>query len=329
MNKILISIILFLLLAPMACLVIPSLGNYAEVYFVPKLLMDYASNTVILMLGVGFLSLFFGVSSAILMSFFNFKGKLILKNLLFFPLAFPVYVMALVYTRSAEKMHFLHLSHVGELIFAILVMSLCFYPYVYMIVSSRLSSLVNMVALAKSMGKNPLDIIKSIIIPISRPAIMSSLFLVVMENIADFGAVQFFSIQTFTTGIYRNWFLLHNHQISALLTFILLVFVFLLVFLERLSRKNKFYNNVVYTNMFKYVEWQLTGIKAFAAFLFCGILIFLGFFFPFITIIFWTTQASIDWSKLIEIIFNTSFLSFFASVIATAISVMFVLIQRV
>ena len=37
-----------------------------------------------------------------------------------------------------------------------------------------------------------------------RPAVIAGLMLVIMETLSDFGAVDHFAIQTFTTGIFRN-----------------------------------------------------------------------------------------------------------------------------
>ena len=46
----------------------------------------------------------------------------------------------------------------------------------------------------------------SIILPAARPAIVAGLSLVAMETLAEFGAVvDFFSVNTLTTGIYNAW----------------------------------------------------------------------------------------------------------------------------
>jgi iron(III) transport system permease protein len=57
-----------------------------------------------------------------------------------------------------------------------------------------------------------------------------------METLADYGAVAYFGVQTFTTGIYRAWFSLGDRTASAQLATALLVFVAWLLLLERLSR---------------------------------------------------------------------------------------------
>ena len=45
----------------------------------------------------------------------------------------------------------------------------------------------------------------SVTLPLARPAIAAGATLMVMETLADFGAVSYFSVPTFTTGIFRTW----------------------------------------------------------------------------------------------------------------------------
>ena len=44
----------------------------------------------------------------------------------------------------------------------------------------------------------------------ARPAIIGGAALVVMESLTDYGTVDYFAIDTFTTGIYRTWDGLHD-----------------------------------------------------------------------------------------------------------------------
>ena len=62
----------------------------------------YISNTLILMVGVGFLSLIFGVSTAWVITRYDFPGKFILEWALLLPAAVPAYIIAYVYTDIFE-----------------------------------------------------------------------------------------------------------------------------------------------------------------------------------------------------------------------------------
>ncbi|MGH6944499.1 MAG: ABC transporter permease, partial [Geminicoccaceae bacterium] len=71
----------------------------------------------------------------------------------------------------------------------------------------------------------------------ARPAIAGGVALVLMETLADFGTVQYFGVSTFTTGIYRTWFALGAPTAAAQLAAVLMLFVLLVLALERWSRR--------------------------------------------------------------------------------------------
>jgi len=109
---------------------------------------------------------------------------------------------------------------------AIFVISAVLYPYVY--IAARASFLVDSGRLfeaARTLGSTPFSNFWRIVLPVSRPAIVAGLSLVVMEVLNEYGAVKYYGISTFTTGIFRAWFSLEDlqaaidHQISGRLPF--------------------------------------------------------------------------------------------------------------
>ena len=63
-----------------------------------------------------------------------------------------------------------------------------------------------------------------------------------METLAEFGAVDFFSINTLTTGIYNSWIAFDDLAFANQLSFFLLLFIFALFIIENLSRKKAKYH---------------------------------------------------------------------------------------
>lgn len=63
-----------------------------------------------------------------------------------------------------------------------------------------------------------------------------------METVSDFGVVDYFAVQTLTTGIFTVWLEGHNAGGAAQIAMVILVFVFLLAALEKTSRsRSRFY----------------------------------------------------------------------------------------
>ena len=59
---------------------------------------------------------------------------------------------------------------------------------------------------ARILGLNQYQVFYKLALPLIRPAAIGGLMLVIMETLSDFGAVDHFAIQTFTTGIFRTWY---------------------------------------------------------------------------------------------------------------------------
>ena len=89
-----------------------------------------------------------------------------------------------------------------------------------------------------------------------------------METLAEFGAVDFFSINTLTTGIYNSWIAFDDLAFANQLSFFLLLFIFALFILENLSRKNAKYHFNSKGGFKQKQKIQLSGKKAFLAFSF-------------------------------------------------------------
>lgn len=272
MRRVLFNGLVFLFFAPTFFLIFPSFTSYDLGMGSAWLLSGYVLNTLALLLGVGFLTFVFGVGSACVVTFLRFPGRNLLRTLLFFPVAVPCYIMALSYVqffgfssgfstflRGLLNVH--NVIRINSIYGAIFVMSLSFYPYVYILCLARIASAGGFVAIARSCGKSFMATMLEVVIPIARPAIVGGITLVLMEVISDFGVMQFFGLQTFVTGIYRKWFLLNDVIGASRLILFLLLFVMLMLFLERTLRSGAFYCNGA-GNCHVECYWNLEGCKA-------------------------------------------------------------------
>ena len=117
---------------------------------------------------------------------------------------------------------------------AIVVMSLVLYPYVYLLARAAfLEQCTCMLDVSRTLGRGAWASFFAIAVPLARPAIAGGVALALMEALADFGTVQYFGVDTFTTGIYRTWFALGAPAAAAQLAGVLMLFVLLVLTLER------------------------------------------------------------------------------------------------
>jgi iron(III) transport system permease protein len=120
---------------------------------------------------------------------------------------------------------------------AVLVLSFALYPYVYLLARAgwRETS-AGTYEVARSLGCGPWGLFLRVGLPIARPSIAAGLALVMMETVADYGAVHHFGVQTLTTGVFSTWLNGNNAGGAAQIAGVILLLILILVGLERAGR---------------------------------------------------------------------------------------------
>jgi iron(III) transport system permease protein len=226
----------------------------------------------------------------------RFAGCRFFEWALLLPLSAPAYLLAYTYTNMLDfygpvqrGLRFLFgWSRVEDYWFpdirslggAILMFILVLYPYVYLLARvAFLEQSVCTLEASRSLGCNPWESFLKVALPLARPGIMAGLALVLMETLNDFGTVQYFGVSTFTTGIYSTWFGMGNRIGAAQLAAFLMLFVLILILLERWSRRQARY----YQTSSRYHQlprYSLTSWRAWLAGFFCFFPLAFGFLLP-------------------------------------------------
>ena len=253
-------LISFVVLIPILTVFSSFFENTSNYYEVLKntFLKEYILNSITLLISVLILTFLFGTGSAYLVSFYKFPGSDFFKWALILSFAVPPYIYAYSLTAFFENYGtaFTVLTFIfGEANYnknipkfdgmtgAILSISFSLYAYVYILArASFLYQSQNLIDLGKNLGFSKLKSFYRVILPAARPAIVAGLSLVAMETLAEFGAVDFFSINTLTTGIYNSWIAFDDLAFANQISFFLLLFIFLLFVLEKLSRRKAKYH---------------------------------------------------------------------------------------
>ena len=306
-------------------------SNFSEILR-NTFLFEYIYNSIVLLVGVLFLTFIIGVGCAYLVSFYDFPGVNFFKWALILSFAVPPYIYAYSLTAFFENYGtaFTILKFIfgegnyNKLIYkfdamegAILSLSFSLFAYVYILTrASFFYQSQNMIDLGKNLGFSKVKSLFSIIIPSARPAIVAGLSLVAMETLADFGAVDFFGISTLTTGIYNSWLSFDDLAFANQLSFYLLIFIFGLFVLENLSRKKAKYHSPTKGGFKKKEKYNLFGWKSFFAFFACFFVLFLSFIFPLSQMLYWTIIFPKNFIDLnfIELSINTLYLVILSSI---------------
>jgi len=312
-------------------------SNYYQV-LKDTFLLEYIFNSIVLLICVLVLTFLIGTTCAYLVSFYKFPLSEFFKWSLILSFAVPPYIYAFSLTAFFENYgtaftiltnlfgegtYNKHIPKFDGVLGAILSMSFSLYAYVYIL--SRASFLYqsqNLIDLGKSLGFSKFKALYSLIIPAARPAIVAGLSLVAMETLAEFGAVDFFSINTLTTGIYNSWITFDDLAFSNRLSFFLLIFIFSLFVIENLSRKRAKYHFNTKGGFKQKEKIKLRGKKAYFAFTFCFLVFFLSFLFPLSQMLYWTIKfpENLFDIDLITLTLNTLYLVVLSSFVLIVFS---------
>jgi iron(III) transport system permease protein len=279
----------------------------------------YVFNSLGLMLGVGAGTIVIGVGTAWLVTMCRFWGSRSLEWLLLLPLAAPAYILAYVYTELLEYYSPLQAGlrglfgwasaadywfpNVRSLPGAILMLTLVLYPYIYLLVRvAFLEQSVCTLEASRALGCNPWQSFWRVALPLARPAIAAGTSLALMETLSDFGTVQFFGVETFTTGIYRTWFGMGERIAASQLAACLMGFILALILIERWFRlRAKYYQNGSIDP--RVPRYALKGMRGAIAFFLCALPILLGFVIPALTLL----QMTLEYW---DVTFNARFWNF-------------------
>ena len=314
-----------------------STSNYYEI-LKNTFLIEYIFNSVSLLISVLIFTFLLGTATAYLVSFYKFPGSNFFKWALILSFAVPPYIYAYSLTAFFENYgtaftilkslfgdanYNKSIPKFDGMFGAIISISFSLFAYVYILVrASFLYQSQNLIDLGKNLGFSKFKSFYKIILPAARPAIVAGLSLVAMETLAEFGAVDFFSINTLTTGIYNSWITFDDLAFANRISFFLLLFIFSLFVLENLSRRKAKYHFNTRGGFKQKNKLKLSGNKSFLAFVFCFFVFFMSFLFPLSQMLYWTLKfpENLFDLQITELLLNTLYLVFLSSLVLIVFS---------
>jgi len=278
-----------------------------------------AKETLILCGGSMLGALLLGLPPAWVLAKRNFWGQSIVGTLLVLPLAIPAYILALLTTDLKESRiplllkirakhgidTYLLAEEISRYGILIIIFSVVLYPYVFLAARSAfMGNLKNLSEASLSLKRSRWHTFWRIQLPLARPALVTSLFLVCMEVLNDYGAVHHFGFSTFTVELFRTWFSLGELEVAQRLACWILGGVLVIMWLERIQRgRRKFTQQRQHTKPSR----SIPNIFEFIA---LGTPVILGLFIPLYLLIHWMILSAknldTDMTKtLVSSLFNS------------------------
>ena len=303
----------------------------SAIYLFENLLFEYSVNTIYLIVLTSFFSLIIGVIPAWFISNYKFFGRRFLDLILYLPLAIPTYIMAFTYSEILSftgpfkiTYDFLQIEVLG------VILAFSLYPYIYSV--SRISFSLfgsRYYDMAKNLGLNGYKTLVKVVLPLSKPAIFSGLFLVVMEVLNEYGAVKYFGVNTYTIGIFRSWGPMNDSGAAIQLSSILLFIVAFLFFIEKYFNQSKRFSFPKNSELSTINRPKL--ITKFLIYFVCLMPIILAFVVPvlFNVVNIISSFDKINFERLLNLTFNSVTVSLLASILILIISTFFLYNEKI
>lgn len=275
---------------------------------------ELLSHTLILMVGVTFFSVVIGIGCAFLLERYQFCGKRFFQISMSLPLCIPAFVSCFTWISLTFRME--------GMFGAILIMTLSSLPLAYLPVTATLKRLDrSLEEVSLSLGKNRIYTFWHAIFPQLKPAIGSSILLIALHMLIEFGAVAILNYQTFTTAIFQEYEMSFDNNTAALLSAVLLSICLLLLIAESqfrgktaLSFQGKGVNR-------PYPVKPLTIYGQIGAVLFFSTLFLLSIGIPVIMLLYWlsvgsSAQEGWDWLSFADALSHSILFSALGAILA-------------
>ena len=256
----------------------------------------YLGNTLVVMGSVAVLATVVGTATAWLVVMYRFPGRRWLEWALLMPLAVPGFLGAYALVdfldfsgpvqsglrdifgwRSAQDYLFPDIRSRNGAIF---VLAASLYPYVYLLARAGFREQSGAAHdVARALGAGGWTRFWRVGLPLARPAIVAGTAIVMMETVNDFGTVDFFGVQTLTTGVFSVWLEAGNAGGAAQIATLILALIFALVALEKISRRKAKFHRMARQDR-EAAATPLSGRLGWIASLFCVLPFAAGFVLP-------------------------------------------------
>ncbi len=256
------GLIATLVALPIAGLVIPAwqrsenLWAHLAAYVLPAA----AGDTLLLLTGVGLLTIAIGTTMAWLVTAYDFPGRRLADWALLLPLAVPTYIVAYAYLDilhpvgpvqtvlrallGIDSPRDFRLPDIRSMAGCITLLGFVLYPYVYLTTRAMFAmQSANVIDAARTLGLGRRAVFFRVAVPLARPAVAVGASLALMEALNDIGASEFLGVRTLTVAIYTTWVSRSDLAGAAQIALGMLIVVVGLVLVERWARRQRRYAN--------------------------------------------------------------------------------------
>lgn len=312
--------------APLGYLVWKNLGNAGDYL---DILSDEgafapARRSLLLASTVASTSAVLGTTLAWLLIRSDLPGRRTFSVLAALPLVVPSFVgaLALLAAFAPGGLFDIGIGRPKGFTGAFVVLTLFTYPYVYLLAAARFASLpATLEEAARTLGRSPASVFRTVVLPQSRGAIAAGTLLVFLYTLSDFGAVSLLRYDTLTTRIFSSRLL--DQPASLAMSLLLAVIALVVVTAERRVQRRRIHVEAVSAG--RASARASLGLWKIPALLFVVSVVAVALVAPVVVLGQWVLRGLLDHELALVDVFQPAWNTVWISVVAGAVATSVVL----
>jgi len=187
-------------------------------------------KSVIIAISVALSSTLFGT----ILGFLLYKTNVLFRGFFKLSLLIPLFISPYILAVAWKDFFFLTLNNttlISSSLGVVIVLTTIFTPLSMLIIGSAFSNINSQLEESGFMITNLTRVITKIILPLIKPALITSFVLVFIFSISEFSVPAFLGVKVFTTEIFTQFSAFYNHSL-AILQSSLLIFICVLLLLS-------------------------------------------------------------------------------------------------
>jgi len=284
-------------------------GRFSFVYYKDIFLtLKYGkviSNSLILASITTIVSSFIGVPAGFFLAKTNLPLKNIFKICFFIPLIIPSYIIGIAWVNLLGKTGFLNnvfsqytmLSpeSISDFIYSTygssFILSINLFPVVMLVTEYALKSINPRLEESGLVVGSVFQVFRQITFPLIAPAILSSMMIVFVLSLSEFGVPSLLQVNVLTTQIFTQFSAFYNEKAATAIAFPLIVITFILIMLEKIYMRGKSFEMLGRTSSISTTQYNITWLNV-VGITFCTFVLLVCVIIPLSTLIFNTKTIS-------------------------------------
>jgi len=222
----------FFIVVPVIYTFITALISSDTLFLLEKQVYLLLAKSILIASIIALLSTIFGTILGFIIYKINVRFRQFLKLALLIPLFISPYIMAVAWKDFFYVLfggNSLATSYFG----LIMVLTMVYTPISILIIGSALSNIDSQLEDSGLVLTNLKSVILKIIIPLIKPALITSFILVFIFSISEFSVPVYFGVKLFTTEIFTQFSAFYNHSLAIIQSLLLVIVCIVLLFSER------------------------------------------------------------------------------------------------